>query len=98
VFFGPNLISWSAKKQATVSRFSTEAEYNSVANATAEVIWMQSLLAELRVQLKKHHIYCVIIWVQHICQQIQSFMHEPNILRLNFTLSENEYIAQATGD
>jgi histone deacetylase 1/2 len=51
VFFGPSLISWSAKKQATVSRSSTEAEYKSVANATAEVIWLQSLLAELGVRL-----------------------------------------------
>jgi histone deacetylase 1/2 len=51
VFFAPNLISWSAKKQATVSRSSTEAEYKSVANATAEVIWLQSLLAELGVRL-----------------------------------------------
>ncbi|KAK1609827.1 hypothetical protein QYE76_033500 [Lolium multiflorum] len=51
VFFGPNLISWSAKKQATVSRSSTEAEYKSIANATAEVIWLQSLLAELGVRL-----------------------------------------------
>jgi histone deacetylase 1/2 len=51
VFFGPNLISWSAKKQATVSRSSTEAEYKSVANATAEMIWVQSLLAELGVKL-----------------------------------------------
>jgi histone deacetylase 1/2 len=53
VFFGPNLISWSAKKQATVSRSSTEAEYKSVANATAEIIWVQSLLAELGVRLSQ---------------------------------------------
>jgi histone deacetylase 1/2 len=49
VFFGPNLIAWSARKQATVSRSSTEAEYKAVANATAELIWVQSLLPELGV-------------------------------------------------
>ena len=49
VFFGPNLISWSARKQATVSRSSTEAEYKSLANATAEIIWVQTLLRELGV-------------------------------------------------
>ncbi|XP_071679967.1 uncharacterized protein [Lolium perenne] len=53
VIFGPNLISWSAKKQATVSRSSTEAEYKSVANATAEIIWVQSLLKELGVKLRQ---------------------------------------------
>jgi histone deacetylase 1/2 len=49
VFFGSNLIAWSARKQATVSRSSTESEYKAVANATAELIWVQSLLRELRI-------------------------------------------------
>jgi histone deacetylase 1/2 len=52
IFFGPNLISWSARKQATVSRSSTEAEYKALANATAELIWVQALLRELRVSLR----------------------------------------------
>jgi hypothetical protein len=50
VFFGLNLIAWSAKKQPTVSRSSTEAEYKAMANAVAEVAWLQSMLKELGVK------------------------------------------------
>uniref|UniRef100_A0A0A9BHH4 Reverse transcriptase Ty1/copia-type domain-containing protein n=1 Tax=Arundo donax TaxID=35708 RepID=A0A0A9BHH4_ARUDO len=50
VFLGPNLISWSSRKQATVSRFSIEAEYKAMANATAEIIWIQTLLRELGIK------------------------------------------------
>jgi hypothetical protein len=35
-----------------VSRSSTEAEYKSVANAIAEIMWIQGLLKELGVFLK----------------------------------------------
>jgi hypothetical protein len=49
VFVGANLICWSSKKQPTVSRSSTEAEYKSLANGAAEAIWVDSLLKELGV-------------------------------------------------
>lgn len=47
IFFGPNLISWCAKKQAIMSRSSTEAEYKTLANATAKIILVKSMLKEL---------------------------------------------------
>jgi hypothetical protein len=53
VFFGANLISWSARKQPTVSRSSTEAEYKALANATAEVMWVQTILKELGIKTSK---------------------------------------------
>jgi hypothetical protein len=31
-FFGPNIKSWSARKQGTVSRLSNEVEYKALAN------------------------------------------------------------------
>jgi hypothetical protein len=49
IFLGSNLISWSARKQPTVSRSSTEAEYKAIANATAEIMWIQTLLKEIGV-------------------------------------------------
>lgn len=49
VYLGPNLITWYCKKQSTISRSSIEAEYRSVATSVADLIWIQSLLRELRV-------------------------------------------------
>ncbi|GJW97771.1 ribonuclease H-like domain-containing protein [Tanacetum coccineum] len=47
VFLGDNLLSWSAKRQHTISRSSSEAEYRGVANVVAETAWVRNLLREL---------------------------------------------------
>ena len=62
VFLGSNLVSWCAKKQATVSRSSTVAEYKALANATAEVMWIQKLLDELGIQ----HPRAAWLWCDNI--------------------------------
>ncbi|XP_074267321.1 uncharacterized protein LOC141590649 [Silene latifolia] len=59
VYLGDNLISWSSKRQATVSRSSAEAEYRGVANVVAETCWLRNLLLELRTPIRKATIvYC----------------------------------------
>jgi len=58
IYLGPNLVSWWAKKQTLVARSSAEAEYRSLAQASAEILWMQSLLHELKVPTKVPQIYC----------------------------------------
>jgi len=47
VYLGDNLISWSAKRQPTLSRSSAEAEYHGVANVVSESCWIRNLLLEL---------------------------------------------------
>ncbi|GKE15357.1 ribonuclease H-like domain-containing protein [Tanacetum coccineum] len=51
VFLGDNLLSWSAKRQVTLSRSSAEAEYRGVANVVVETAWIQNLLLELHTLL-----------------------------------------------
>ncbi|KAK9144280.1 hypothetical protein Sjap_004183 [Stephania japonica] len=47
VYLGCNLVAWQSKKQPVVSRSSTESEYRALAQVTAEIAWLQSLLSEL---------------------------------------------------
>ena len=59
VFLGDNLISWSSKRQSTISRSSAEAEYRAVDNAVAEATWLRQLLLELHTPLRRATlVYC----------------------------------------
>ncbi|XP_074361424.1 uncharacterized protein LOC141701687 [Apium graveolens] len=58
IFLGGNIVSWSARKQKTVSRSSTEAEYRSLATATTEVMWIQTLLGELGYPISNPTLWC----------------------------------------
>ena len=62
VFVGPNLVSWSSKKQPTVSRSSTEAEYKALANGAAEAMWVESVLRELGVSRQR----APILWCDNL--------------------------------
>ncbi|XP_021854633.2 uncharacterized mitochondrial protein AtMg00810-like [Spinacia oleracea] len=58
-FLGDNLISWSSKRQPTLSRSRAKAEYRGVANVVAEACWLHNLLLELHCPLRQATIvYC----------------------------------------
>nr|GEV43331.1 ribonuclease H-like domain-containing protein [Tanacetum cinerariifolium] len=75
VFFGDNLLSWSEKRQVTLSRSSTEAEYYGVAKVVAETAWLRDLLLELHALLSNATIvYCdnvsaVYLFTNHVQHQ-----------------------------
>jgi hypothetical protein len=66
-FLGTSLISWKAKKQITISRSSSEAEYIALSSATCELVWLLFLLKDLQVTCSKLPVlYCDSQSVIHI--------------------------------
>ncbi|CAH9057687.1 unnamed protein product [Cuscuta epithymum] len=59
VFLGSNLISWRSKKQPTVSKSSTEAEYRAIAYTVQDTLFIRSLLADMGIYISAPvHLYC----------------------------------------
>ncbi|XP_059277668.1 uncharacterized mitochondrial protein AtMg00810-like [Lycium ferocissimum] len=51
IYLGANCISWSSKKQPTVSISSSEAKYRSMASTMAELVWITFLLRDVGIEL-----------------------------------------------
>lgn len=58
IFFGPNLISWCTKKQKSVSRSSTEAEYRAMAAGVAEAMWLRYITEALGIPPSRPRLFC----------------------------------------
>ncbi|KAJ9543969.1 hypothetical protein OSB04_023676 [Centaurea solstitialis] len=55
---GGKLVSWTSKKQNSVSTSTAEAEYVAAGICCAQVLWLRSQLQDYDIQLSKIPIYC----------------------------------------
>ena len=62
IFLGPNPISRSSKKQYTVARSPTEAEYRCLAHTAIEVTWLCYFLRDLHIPLST----ILVIWCDNV--------------------------------
>ncbi|XP_028106670.1 uncharacterized protein LOC114305732 [Camellia sinensis] len=77
VYLGSNIISWFAKKQATVSRSSTETEYRSLAYVIIELSWLQMFLHDLSISFSTPP----ILW----CDKLLAIALASNLIANIFT-------------
>ncbi|KAA3465439.1 hypothetical protein EPI10_000600 [Gossypium australe] len=91
VFLGGSLLSWGLRKQQVVSRSTAEAEYRGLAHATAEIIWLESLLFKLKVQIDGK----VVVWCDNsgaVVVLANSVMHSKfKHVELDFFLFERKW-------
>lgn len=92
VYLENDLISWSSKKQNTVSRSTVESEYRALVFAASEVLWITYLLNELKLSLLHIPVLRMITKVHRHWQAIPSITPKLNTLNSICSLSENMWL------
>ncbi|GJX16792.1 ribonuclease H-like domain-containing protein [Tanacetum coccineum] len=76
-FLRDNLLSWSVKRQATLSRSSAEAEYQNVVSKTT---WLHNLLCELHAHIYTTTlVYCDNVSVVYLSNNLVQHQHTKHI-------------------
>ncbi|KAJ4846009.1 hypothetical protein Tsubulata_019554, partial [Turnera subulata] len=86
VYLGSNLLCWRAQKQKIVSRSSTDAEYKALADASAELVWICSLLKELRVSIPE----APILWCDNLGATFNSYEADDFLDEIAYKLEFKE--------
>ncbi|PKU77608.1 uncharacterized protein LOC110094798 [Dendrobium catenatum] len=66
LYLGDALLTWSVKKQTTVARSSTEAEYRSMAATTTDIIWTRRLCEDFLLPQPTTKLFCDNIFAMSI--------------------------------
>ncbi|XP_017416389.2 uncharacterized mitochondrial protein AtMg00810-like [Vigna angularis] len=83
IFLGSSLIYWKSKKQKTVSRSSTEAEYRALAATVCEIQWLCYLLHDFQIKESgTPALYCDNKSARHIAHN-QSFHERTKHIKLD---------------
>ena len=57
-FLGDRLVSWSSKKQKSISTSTAEAEYIAAGSCCAQILWMKNQLQDYGLSYSEIPIYC----------------------------------------
>ncbi|KAK4353152.1 hypothetical protein RND71_028670 [Anisodus tanguticus] len=80
MFLGNNLVSWSVKRQSTLSCSSVEAEYQGVANVVSESCWLRNLLLDLHCPIQKATlVYCDNVSVIYLSSNLVQYHRTKQI-------------------
>ncbi|PKU83192.1 Retrovirus-related Pol polyprotein from transposon TNT 1-94 [Dendrobium catenatum] len=89
VFIGSTLVSWATKKQSTIARSSTEAEYRALTSLATELIWLRRLLKEFMLNTHLRFPFSVTTFQPSPWLTIRYSMRGPSISKLITILSES---------
>nr|GMD37909.1 retrovirus-related Pol polyprotein from transposon TNT 1-94 [Ipomoea batatas] len=78
IYFGANVVSWKSSKQRSVCRSSTEAEFRALANSAAKLLWLQNLLFELGILVRKSPVLSTLLrWCQRRVVKVGGVREAP---------------------